>query len=502
MSEAHSRPLYERTARAGLWTVGGKLVGKGLDFVSLLVLARFLGPAEFGLVAMAMTAVFIVEAVMDMPLGIVLLNIDEPTDAMFDTAYTLGVLRSLGIFIILAGLSWPLSMVYHEPRLIALMCALSAAPAFRGLGSPRMVLFGKHFDFSRDFILDASGKVASLIIASSIAIVTHSYWAIAAGTISTSVVMMIGSFIFAPHRPRFTLSHWHIFAHMVGWNAASQVVVAINWQIDRLLLPRFIDVATFGRFSSADNLVAIPIQAVVQPVTRPFMSAFAAMRQSDNLGNIYLKASAGVTMIVAPILLALAVLALPIIKVILGHNWLATAPIMHWLALIGILTLPTVVMPALAQTLNRTHMVTARVITELLVKVPAVLIGILILGLNGAILGRAFAAVAILLVTLFIVRNLISLSIADQCKAYARPLLALVPMAAFYYACDVFVLAGDNVVYLLFNLVWVGSVGVAIYGGACLTIWALAGRPDGCEQLAVKFAGRLISKYLPQRVSI
>ncbi len=502
MTEANSRPLYERTARAGLWTVGGKLVAKGVDFLSLLVLARFLGPAEFGLVAMAMTAVFIVEAVMDMPLSIVLLNVDEPTDIMFDTAFTLGLLRSLAIFTVLAALSWPLSMLYHEPRLIALMCALSAGPAFRGLGSPRMVLFGKHFDFSRDFILDAAGKVASLIIASTIAIVTHSYWAIAAGTISTSVVMMIGSYIFAPHRPKFTLSHWHIFAHMVGWNAVSQVVVAINWQIDRLLLPRFIDIATFGRFSSADNLVAIPIQAVVQPVTRPFMSAFAAMRQSDNLGSVYLKASAGVTMIVAPILLTLAVLALPIIKVILGVNWLATAPIMQWLALIGILTLPTVVMPALAQTLNRTHMVTVRVITEFLVKVPAVLIGILALGMNGAIMGRAIAAIAILVVTLFIVRNLISLSITDQCKAYARPILALIPMAAFYYACDISVLVGDNVLYLILNLIWVGAAGVAIYGGLCLAIWALAGRPDGCERLAVKFAGRLLGKYLPQRISI
>ena len=57
--------LSARAFVAGIWTVGVRLLSRGVDFITLLVLARFLGPADFGLVAMAMTVVFIVEAILD-----------------------------------------------------------------------------------------------------------------------------------------------------------------------------------------------------------------------------------------------------------------------------------------------------------------------------------------------------------------------------------------------------------------------------------------------------
>ena len=136
MSKAH-RPLSERTAHASIWTVGGKLFAKSLDFISLLVLARFLGPAEFGVVAMAWTSVQIVEALSEMPLSAVLMNVEKPSEAMYDTAFTMAVIRSIATIGLLAAMAVPLSIFYHEPRLIALQCALSAAPAMRGLVSQR-----------------------------------------------------------------------------------------------------------------------------------------------------------------------------------------------------------------------------------------------------------------------------------------------------------------------------------------------------------------------------
>jgi O-antigen/teichoic acid export membrane protein len=493
MSE--SKPLYERTGRAAIWTVGGKLFAKTIDFFSLLILARFLGPAEFGLVAMAMTAVLVIEAVLELPLSAVLLNVAEPTDAMFDTAFTLGFLRSLVIFGLLGALSWPLSLFYHEPRLVMLLCVLGAAPAMRGLVSPRLVNFTRELDFRRDFILDVGGKLFSLIIAATIAVTTHSYWAIAIGTISTTAVMMITSYIFAPQRIRFTLSQWHIFVDMVGWNTATQMVAAVNWQLDKFLLPRFIDVAAFGRFSSANDLIAIPIQAVVQPVTRPLVAAFAAAsRTGHGLDSIYLKASVGLFTAVAPILLTLALLSEPIVRVILGPKWLETASLMSVLAFIAIGSLPTVVMPALAMTLNQMRLTTLRTFFELAVKLPVTLIGILTLGLTGALIGRGVAMVAVLLVSMFVVRKLISLSIAAQFKSLLRPTIALVAMGVTYYFLDMVLLPMTAPLIIMLNLVWVGIAGGLVYVGTYFLTWHLAGRPDGVERLAERFVGKYLNK--------
>ncbi len=60
MSATENTSMASRAIGAGAWTVGTRLAAKLIDLVMLLCLARFLGPAEFGLVAMAIAAVVVV----------------------------------------------------------------------------------------------------------------------------------------------------------------------------------------------------------------------------------------------------------------------------------------------------------------------------------------------------------------------------------------------------------------------------------------------------------
>ena len=56
-----------RIARAGSWSVGGKLIARLIDLASLVVLAAALDSASFGLVAQAMIVILVIEAVTCMP---------------------------------------------------------------------------------------------------------------------------------------------------------------------------------------------------------------------------------------------------------------------------------------------------------------------------------------------------------------------------------------------------------------------------------------------------
>lgn len=60
--------VSQRTATASIWTISGKFLARLLDFVSLLILARLLSPADFGLVAIATSVLVIVETILDLPL--------------------------------------------------------------------------------------------------------------------------------------------------------------------------------------------------------------------------------------------------------------------------------------------------------------------------------------------------------------------------------------------------------------------------------------------------
>lgn len=313
--------VSQSTTTASIWTISGKFLARTLDFVSLLALARILKPEDFGLVAIATSMLVIVEAILDLPLTQALMRQPSPSDRMFDTAFTLSVLRGGAISLLMVILAWPTALIYDDSRLVLLVAVLSLAPAMRSLISPRMVLFMQRFDFKREFALDIIAKGSTLLFGVGAALTTGSYWALAVGAVAGPFAAAISSYLLAPMRPTLTLSEWKHFQDMIGWNTVSQILNSINWQLDRLLLPRFTSLSTFGAFSVADNLAGIPHQTFVGPLMRPLMAAYSSVGDHRKLLTAYLKATNAITLVAAPILLILALLAEQIVRVIVGEKW-------------------------------------------------------------------------------------------------------------------------------------------------------------------------------------
>lgn len=489
MSAAEGASLSARTINAGLWTVGARLSSRLIDFAVLLVLARLLGPADFGLVATAMTVIYIVEAVLELPLTFVLVRLPDVTDRMYATAFTLGLIRGLLVAGLMAALAGPLAALYGDPRLMPLICALALAPAARGMISPRMVIFEKAMDFRRKGLLELVGKAVAGAVAISIAVTTGNYWAVAAGTISTPLVMMVVSYIMAPMRPRLSLADWPLFASMTGWNFVAQIVSALNWQVDRLILPLYVDVTAFGRFTTANDIAALPFQAIVQPTTVPLFSALVNAREKGNLTGAYLKSCSGIVMLMAPVMCFMALMAAPVIQILLGSAWSSGAPILAGVALTSLFVLPTIPWSALVLVLDRPRLVALRSFVELAVRVPLTVVGIILLGIPGAIWAKAGAGAALLLVTLFSTRSIAGIGIRDQLRSSRSPMLALVPAGAFLYGMPDITQLGA---YIYPAVAAIGLAYGVIYVAALYGLWLTAGRPAGLEAFVLeKAAGYL-----------
>lgn len=488
----------ELVAAAGIWVIAGKLVARAIDFCSLLVMTHLLSPADFGLIALAMTTILIAETVVELPLAQAMVRVSTLTEPVFATAFTLGMLRGVFLATLMGLLAWPLALLYQEPRLISLICVLALAPILRGLVSPRMVIFMQRYDFRRDFLLDVIGKISALVVATSIALGTESYWAIACGIITTPLVALILSYIFAPLRPRLTLSQWSIFSDMVSWNTASQLISALNWQMDKLLVGRLADRSTFGRYAVADNLSGIPQQALVQPLARPLITAFANITSPAAYAAAYCKATNAVFSATAPILVCLATLSDPFVRIVLGEKWIEAAPMLQWFALSYLLSVPTEALHPLAIAMNKTRFVALRMIAEFFVKLPALVIGLALYGLDGALAARCIATAAVFIAVAYIIRHLIGASIKQQCKALWRPVSACSVMAIFLFFITPFVSAQQTLWLLLLATGASGATAVAIYGATLLLLWMAAGRPAGVERMVVSKAQQVLTSMRPR----
>ena len=109
--------IAQRTAKAVGWLTLARISAKAVDFCLLIVFGRVLTPADFGLVALAMTLVVMLELIADLPVGQVLVRMQDPRPDHYDTAFTLSLIRAAALGVLYVALAWPFAWTYHDARL-------------------------------------------------------------------------------------------------------------------------------------------------------------------------------------------------------------------------------------------------------------------------------------------------------------------------------------------------------------------------------------------------
>jgi O-antigen/teichoic acid export membrane protein len=469
-----------------------------------LLLTRLLTPTDFGIVAIAVTLVQILETVFDLPISQLLIRSPVLNTELLNTAFTLGLLRGAVLALLLAACAWPFARIYHDPRLIPLILVLSLASVMRGLASPAMAHFARAIDFRRNVILEVSSKLASLALTAALGFtVLHNYWAIVVGTVTTPTVSALLSFVVAPHKPRLSLAAWREFASFLGWFTLVQLMSAINWKAGRLILGDVAPRAVLGNFSMAGDLCAMPYQALISPVMGPLMAGFSHVQnEPERLARAYGRSVATIIAVGLPVMLALVVLAKPIVRLLLGAKWQFTPQPLSWLALAGCIGLAGAPFGSLCMATGRAKSIFWINLAELVVSLPVTVFFIILRGLPGAIAAQFVVVISNQLVIMGLVTRIIPRGVFAQLRPMLRPILAASLYALVLWALRPITTTLERPMLAL-ALILIGAAGLTVYIAALLTLWAFAGRPDGLEQTIVKTAKAsmvaITGKFRPRR---
>jgi PST family polysaccharide transporter len=456
----------------------------------MLVLAHILLPKDFGLVAIAMTVIFIIEAALELPVSQALVRLGTIGPSHYDTAFTLSLLRGIVLSLIVCTISWPFARFYADSRLTPLVCTLSLAPAARGLVSPKLADFSRNLNFSPDFTMEFTGKVAAFLTAISLALATKSYWAIAAGTVVAPVAGTMTSYVIAPYRPKLKLTELHAFSGFLGWITAAQVVSALNWQTDRLLLGKLQSKSELGLFAAANDAANIPVMSLFSPLLRPLLSAFSLLKDDPNrLANSYMNSATAMVTLGLPILIGESLLADPSVRVMFGEKWMGSAPLLRWLAISLVPMLFAMPMGPLVMAFGRTHIFLKRNTFEVCVKLPLIVAGAIKFGFMGVILARSVSETATVCFCMVVVRQLTGLTIREQLRGPWRSILSVIAMAVVVSLALPRICHSVAPVPLAGETLIVASLGAMTYCSTLWGLWLAVGSPGGLEAM---IADRLV----------
>lgn len=487
-----------RTAGSVAWLMASRLAARGIDFTTLIVLARTLSPQDFGLISVAMTLIFIVEAVSELPISQSMVRLDRVGRSHLNTAFTIGLMRGGLLALVIALAAVPFSYAYSDSRLVPLILFLALAPITRGLQSPAMVQYARRIDFRRDLVIEIVSKLCGFSVATSLAIATHSYWAIAMGTVVTPVASMVQSYFFAPFRPRLSLVRWRSFAGFLGWASLAQALGALSWQSDKLILGRFIGKADLGHFSMAADLSSVPEQVLVAPAMRPLMAGFVTMKDScERMARAYQRISLTLLTIAAPGMVGLSLIADQVVPVVLGPNWITAIPMLRWLAIAPIFAVWVSPLDPMAMAMDRTSIFLRQRLVEVAIKIPLLIGLIWTFGVAGAVIGRVATNAILMVVTMGYVRKLVGLRIIAQLIAPWRIALATAGMAAAILLLPDALRQSLSILAVAATVI----VGGVTYIAILLLSWALVGCPEGMETMGMKLFAQLRGKLFRHRAA-
>ncbi|HET6522629.1 MAG TPA: oligosaccharide flippase family protein, partial [Geminicoccaceae bacterium] len=200
----------EKTSRSVAWA-GLEIVSLLLlSFVTLIILARLLGPAEFGVAALALVTVQFLTMIVRSVFIDAIVQRERLEPGHLDSAFWAGALATL-LFIVLCVLGAPwLGRVFHEPKLAEVFVWMSLSLAFSGADGVPMAILRRELRMKELAIRSFLGRLAGAVVGIGMAFADYGVWALVGQQIAMEAGAALAAFWFTGWRPTGWLSLRHL----------------------------------------------------------------------------------------------------------------------------------------------------------------------------------------------------------------------------------------------------------------------------------------------------
>lgn len=466
-----------------LFRLSERLIG----VVSTVLLARLLTPGDFGLVAMAMSLVAALEILSAFSFDISLIRVQNARTELYDTAWTFNVLFGLVNACLLLALAGPVAVFFQEPRVESIVRWLAVYAAAQGFANIGVVAFQKELTFHREFQLGMIKRLASFTITVGLAFTLRSYWALIVGTTCSALIGVLLSYRMHPFRPKFDLSGRAELFNFSKWMLLNNMLIYLIHRSTDLVIGRVAGSQALGTYNIAYEISNLPTTELVFPITKAVFPGYSQMAHDPvQIRNGFMDVLSALLILVVPAGLGIMAIAEPLVSVMLGERWTAAIPLVQILSIVGVLRASTSNTGAIYMALDRPRILTYLSLLYLALMGAALALLVPRLGAIGAAYAVLFAAGLQIPIGFVVLCRTINLSAAVLTGAMWRPLVSAILMTVTIAEARTW-LSGQGMMDPA-QLMILAPLGVAVYAVTLITLWMLAGRPSGGEQMLLPFA--------------
>jgi O-antigen/teichoic acid export membrane protein len=340
--------LKQKTVQGGVARLAAQAINFFVRLVSLMILARLLGPEDFGVVGMVTAFTGVLSLFRDFGLSAAAVQRATVTEQQTSTLFWINIVVGAFLALLTIAMAPFVAAFYHEPRLSAVTAVMALGFLFNAAGVQHSAVLQRHMRFTALAVINTVSLVVGTGIAIGGAIAGYGYWALVAMTVAVPLISTVGLWIataWIPGMPQRRVG-LRSMMHFGGTLTLNGLVVYIATNAEKVLLGRFWGVDAVGLYGRAYQLINIPTDNLNSAAGEVAFSALSRLQNHPaRLRSYFLKGYSLILALTVPSTIACAVFADDVIAVLLGPQWKAAGAIFRLLA-------PTILVFAIANPLS------------------------------------------------------------------------------------------------------------------------------------------------------
>jgi len=291
-----------------------------------IVIARFLIPADYGIVPMLALIYAICGTFIDSGMGAALVRKKDRTDLDYSTLFYFNLATSAFFYVCLFFAAPAIARFFNMPIMVSVTRITALSFVIGAFGTVQRTRLNIALNFKPMTLVDLAMSILSGIAGIYMAYRGYGVWALVWPGLVTSALGTVLIWIIARWRPLLAFS-WQSFREMFGFGSkilCSSLINTIYGNLSTLVIGKVYTPADLGLYGRGQQFPSFPssfIQGMILRVTYPLL-AKVNNETPERMADIYRRVLRMPVYILAPVLAGIACVAHPMVDVLLGEKWL------------------------------------------------------------------------------------------------------------------------------------------------------------------------------------
>jgi O-antigen/teichoic acid export membrane protein len=390
-------PIRALAVKSAAWYGATRVWGQLLSWGVTIVLARLLAPHDYGVFAIALSVLALLELLQEFGLGTALVQrkdlAPEQVNAVFWLLTGASFLLTAATFLV----AETISAFYGEPTLTWVLRILCLTFLINSIGTVPYSLLTKAINLRRRSLAEAFATTTSALVALALAQVGYGVWALVLGQLVRSLVLTGAMACFAGWKPGL-VSDFRGIRHLLTFGlrmTGVHFVSTTSQATSTFILARVLSGSAVGVYAMAQSLTEAPNRLSTSIINQVSFPLFSKVQEDRPLLTAaFLRISKYLVVISFPVQIGLALVASDLIPLLLSSKWDALILPFQILCLESVVVLSTLTSSPLLTALGRASLLFRRSILSLVCVVGATLVGAPF-GLVGVCIGRLIMTIPV-----------------------------------------------------------------------------------------------------------